>query len=224
MEILSRVPLFAALSEQELELLAKRTVRQQFSAGQLIFDEGETCQGLFVIESGAVKIFKTSASGREQVLAFEKPGGTVAELPVFDDGPYPASALASEDSLLLFISKSDFRSICLERPEVALKVLKAVGKRLRRLVYLIEELSFTTVRHRLAALLLRRAKAGEQTPEGMRFTLPPNHEIGSEIGTVRELVSRNLSRLQADGIISMDGKEVVVVDLARLEGEVEVEG
>lgn len=220
--VLNKVSLFADLSEAELRALAARTSRRAAAGGERIFDEGEPCEGLFVVESGAVKIFKTSASGREQVLAVEGPGGIVAELPVFDGGPYPASGSAVHDTELLFVSKRDFRSLCLEHPEVSLKVLKSVGRRLRGLVGLIEELSFTTVRHRLAALLVRYAKSeGKPLAQGLEFTIPANHELASQIGTVRELVSRNLSRFQAEGLIRMDGKTVLVLDLAGLEGELE---
>jgi CRP/FNR family transcriptional regulator len=223
-EALNKVSLFADLSENELGALADRTARKSARAGEVIFHEGEPCEGLFVVETGAVKIFKTSASGREQVLTVEGPGGVVAELPVFDGGPYPASASAVRDSQLLFVSKRDFRSLCLENPEVSLKVLKSVGRRLRGLVGLIEELSFTTVRHRLGTLLLRFAEnEGKPTAGGIEFTLPPNHELASQIGTVRELVSRNLSRYQAEGIIRMDGKTVVLFDPQGLAADLESE-
>lgn len=222
--VLSKVALFSDLTPDEVGSLARRTARHHVPAGQLIFDEGDPCEGLFVVESGAVKIFKTSPSGREQVLAIEGPFGIVAELPVFDGGPYPASASAAHECSLLFLSKTDFRALCLEKPEVALKVLRAVGKRLRQLVGLVEELSFTTVRHRLASYLVRLASTeGQKTPAGVAFTLPVNQELASHIGTVRELVSRNLSRLQADGVIKLEGKQLVVLDMEALEMETEAE-
>ena len=111
--------------------------------------------------------------------------------------------------------------MCLEHPEVALKVLQVVGARLRRLVGIIEELSFTTVRHRLISWLLRQARAeGRQTGQGLVFSLTSNHqELASQIGTVRELVSRNIARLQAQGLIKIDGREITVLDQAGLEAE-----
>jgi CRP/FNR family transcriptional regulator len=214
--------LFQSLSDDELTAIGRLMAKCELPAGQVLFNEGDACEGLYVVERGAVKIFKTSATGREQVLTIEHPGGVVAELPVFDDGPYPASCQAVESSLLLFLSKSDFRAICRESPELALKVLEAVGRRLRRLVGLIEELSFTTVRQRLAASLLRRADAeGARSDRGTCLTLPANHEIGAEIGTVRELVSRNLSRFQSEGLIRMDGKEICILDLEGLRAEID---
>ncbi len=220
---LRRAPLFADLTEKELSFLADRAVLRRLEVGALIFSEDEPCEGLYVVESGAIKIFKTSASGREQVLTVEGPGGSVAELPVFDGGNYPASASALSEASILFVSKKDFQALCLQHPEVALKVLKVVGSRLRKLVGVIEELSFTTVRHRLAALLLRLAKRrGKQTARGVEFILQSsNQELAAHIGTVRELVSRNLSRLQAEGIVKLDGKTVVIPDLEVLRAEVE---
>lgn len=206
-----------------MAFIAQRAVPRRYAAGEAIFTEGDACQGLYVIESGRVKIFKISAGGREQVLAIDGPGASIAELPVFDNGNYPASATAMSEARLVFVSKQDFRALCLEHPQVALKVLRVVGARLRRLVGIIEELSFTTVRHRMAALLLNLAKrSGTKTARGVEFTLPATHQdVAGMIGTVRELVSRNLSRLQAEEIISVEGRVVVVPDLSRLEAELE---
>jgi CRP/FNR family transcriptional regulator len=215
--VLSGVALFADLSEAELQALAHRTVRHHARGGDVIFHEGDPCEVFYVVESGEVKIFKTAASGREQVLTIDGAGGSIAEIPVFDGGPYPASAVATMETTLLFVSKREFRTLILEHPEVGLKVLKNAGSRLRRLVALIEELSFTTVRNRLILLLTRLARtAGEHTARGTEIALPPNQEIASQIGTVRELVSRNLGRLQAEGLIRLDGKKVVIGDIEAL--------
>jgi CRP-like cAMP-binding protein len=223
--ILKNVPIFSSLSEQEFAFLTARVVQRRFSAGELIFDEGGPCTGLYVVESGHVRIFKSSTGGREQVLSIDGPGGSIAELPVFDDGAYPASAQAVTDCSLLFVSKKDFQALCMQHPQVALKVLRVVGARLRRLVGIIEELSFTTVRHRLAALLVRLAKSdGARKGNSVTVTLPANNnELAAQIGTVRELVSRNLSRLQSEGLIQMDGRVVVIPNLSRLEAELEPE-
>jgi CRP/FNR family transcriptional regulator len=130
---------------------------------------------------------------------------------------------AVDEATLLFVSKQDFQSLCLAHPQVALKVLRVVGARLRRLVGIIEELSFTTVRHRLAAYLVRLAKAsGKRASGGLEITLPANNqELASQIGTVRELISRNLSRFQAEGMLKIDGRTVTIADLKALESELE---
>lgn len=223
MESLRKVPLFADLTERELELLAARAYPRGYQPGEIIFSEGDPCEGLYVVAAGSVKIFNTSASGREQVLHIERAGHSLAELPVFDGGPYPASTAAIDRCTLLFISKKEFRALCLERPEVSLKVLKSVSARLRTLVAMIEELSFTTVRQRLISWLLQEARnTGQATPQGTEFTLRINNqELAFQIGTVRELVSRNLSHLQAEGILKTRGRTVIIRDLSALEAEIQ---
>ncbi len=215
---LQRAGLFSNLTPSELQLLAARTVRKLFSAGELLFSEGEPCTGLHIVVRGKVRIFKTSMNGREQVLAVEGPGSSVAELPVFDGGPYPASVIALEDSEIAFISRRDFHAYCIEHPDVALKVLAVVGARLRRLVGIIEELSFTTIRQRLVATLVKLAQTqGQKTAQGIEFRLPDSHqEIANQLGTVRELISRNLMRLQAEGLIEVEARHIVVKDMAGL--------
>ena len=223
--ILQKVPLFADLTETELKYISERAVPRQFSPGELIFSEGDPCAGLFVVESGKVRIFKSSPAGREQVLAIEAPPSSIAELPVFDGGKYPASAAAVGNASLLFISRQDFHSLCLVHPQVALKVLRVVGRRLRMLVGIIEELSFTTVRARLISLLLRLARQqGRSLEQGIELTLPAsNQELAAQIGTVRELVSRNMSRLQAEGLIHLDARTVTIRDVEALKSQLEGE-
>lgn len=220
-ETLRRTSLFSDLNDQELARLAEFAVSRRFDANEMIFAEGDICVGLYVIESGAVKIFKTSLKGREQVLSIEKSGASIAELPVFDGGDYPASAAALQLSTLLFVRKKDFHAVCMEHPEVALKVLKVVGRRLRQLVGIIENLSFGTVRYRLAAYLAHRAaQVGKPTSRGIEITPGiTNQQLAAQLGTVRELVSRNLNRLQAEGLIELDGKTIVIPDLGTAHGD-----
>jgi CRP/FNR family transcriptional regulator len=222
-QLLSKIPVFSDLAPTEVDFLDRHAVPRTYAAGQLIFSEGDPCSGLFMVASGYVRIFKTSPGGREQVLSIDGPGTSIAELPVFDGGAYPASALAVDEATLLFVSKEAFRELCLTHPQVALKVLRVVGLRLRRLVEIIEELSFTTVRHRLAAFLLRIANQdGIKAGRKIVVTLPDNNqEIAAQIGTVRELVSRNLSRLQAEGVIEIDGRNLTILNPSALQAEVE---
>jgi CRP/FNR family cyclic AMP-dependent transcriptional regulator len=216
--ILAKVAIFSGLSEEELGFLSQRIVPRRFSPGEIVFSEGEGCSGLYVVASGHVRIYKSSAAGREQVLTIDGPGSSIAEVPVFDGGNYPASCAAIGEATLLFISKQDFQTLCLAHPQISLKVLRVVGARLRRLVGVIEELSFTTVRQRLIALIVRLAeKTGTPSKDGLRIELTKSHQdLAAELGTVRELVSRNLSRLQAEGFLEVEGRKIVVKDLAGL--------
>lgn len=205
-------------------MLAKCTVRKLFSAGELLFSEGEPCMGLNIVSRGKVRIFKISVNGREQVLAIEHPGDTVTEIPVFDGGSYPVSAVAIEDTEIAFISRHQFQVFCLEHPEVSLRMLVVVGRRLRRLVGTIEELSFTTIRQRLISTLVRLAQSeGKQTERGLEFQLPSNHqELANQLGTVRELISRNLRRLQAEGLLEVESRRIVIKDMKALAGILDI--
>ena len=219
--VLRTTPLFANLSQKEMHALVARVSKRHFQRGELLFGEGDPCAGLFLVASGKVRIFKLSPAGREQVLAVEGPGSSFAEVPVFDGGNYPAAASALEDTEVLFISRKDFQGFCREHPDVALKVIAVVGSRLRRLVGIIEDLSFTTVRHRLIALISRLAESGGiRSKEGVHLELTMSHQdLAAELGTVRELISRNLSRLQAEGFLEVSGRKIIVKDLPGLKRE-----
>ena len=223
--VLEKTALLSSLSQPELHMLAARTVRKLFSTGELLFSEGEPCNGLHIIFRGRVRIFKTSVNGREQVLAVNVPGESIAEIPVFDGGPYPASAVAIEDVEIAFISRRDFQAFCREHPEVGLKMLVVVGTRLRNLVGIIEELSFTTIRQRLISTLLKLAQSeGKKTGRGIEFQLPASHqELANQLGTVRELISRNLMRLQAEGLLDVDARRIVVKDTKGLSALLDAE-
>ncbi len=220
-KILHKTPLFADLTDEETAALVTRVSCKKFDRGELLFSEGDKCEGLHLVARGKIRIFKMSPAGREQILAVEGPGSSFAELPVFDGGTYPASASALEDTEVLFVSRKDFQNFCREHPEVALKVIAVVGSRLRRLVGIIEELSFTTVRQRVIALIVRLAQAsGKTSDEGVRVELTKSHQdLASELGTVRELISRNLGRLQAEGYLDVVGRSIIVKDLAGLKRE-----
>ena len=155
------------------------------------------------------------------MLAIESAPSSVAELPLFDGGPYPASVRAVGPVLALFINKNDFQRVCRQYPDVALKVLAVVGGRLRHLVALVESMTFGSVTQRLARLLLEASK-GSATET---FDLSVTHqELASRLGTVREVVSRNLARFRAQGLIRMHGHQVQIVNRAELEHEAESQG
>ncbi len=217
---MSQIPLFASLSEGELDALAERAVERRFSPQEMLFWEGEPCAGIFLILEGSVKIFKTSPGGREMMLALETAPSTVAELPLFDGGPYPASTRAVEPVVALFINKADFQQVCRHYPDVALKVLAVVGRRLRHLVGVVESMTFGSVTQRLARMLLDAAgHAGSDA-----FDLPLTHqELASRLGTVREVVSRNLARFRAEGLIRIEGHQLRIQDRAGLEREAEAQ-
>ena len=214
--MISHIPLFAGLGENEVAALAQRTVERRFASGEMLFWEGEPCGGIFLIAEGSVKIFKTSSGGRELMLSLETAPCTVAELPLFDGGPYPASVRGVDPVVALFINKTDFHQVCRQYPDVGLKILAVVGRRLRHLVGLVETMTFGSVTQRLARLLLDASRqAGSDA-----FDLPHTHqELASRLGTVREVVSRNLARFRAEGLVRIEGHQLQILDRAGLERE-----
>jgi CRP/FNR family cyclic AMP-dependent transcriptional regulator len=221
-ETLRRVPFFAVLPTDELKALASHCIVRRVQKDEMLVGEGDLCEGLFVVQSGAIKLFKMAENGREQILVIERAGSTVGELPIFDGGNFPASAVAVEDSALLFLPKREFLELCRRNSEVAFAVIRSLAWRFRYLTSLVEELSLKEVSHRLARFLRDRAlKSGVRTRRGIEFPLDEtNQEIGAEIGTVRDLVSRNLRRFVDRGILRLERRKVVVLDMAELEAQI----
>ncbi len=221
-ETLRRVPFFAVLPVAELKDIASHCAVRRVQKDEMLVAEGSPCEGLFIVQSGTIKLFKMAENGREQVLVNERAGSTVGELSVFDGGNFPASAVAAEDSTLLFLPKREFLDLCHRNSEVAFAVIRSLAWRFRYLTSLVEELSLKEVSHRLARFLRDRAlKMGVRTRRGIEFPLEEtNQEIGAEIGTVRDLVSRNLRRFVDRGIIRLERRKVIVLDIAELELQV----
>ena len=219
--VLKKIPYFADLTKQEMRALATRVSKKHLQRGELLFGEGDSCMGLFMVVTGEIRLFNLSPSGREQVLAVRGPGRSFGDPVVFDGGNHSASAAALEDTEVLFISRTDFQNFCREHPDVMFKVIAEVGSRLRHLVEIIQDLSFTTVRQRLIAMVLRLAQtSGTASTEEVHVELTETHEeLAAELGTVRELVSRNLRQLQVEGFLEVNGRTIIVKDLAALKRE-----
>jgi CRP/FNR family transcriptional regulator len=219
-ETFDRTSLFSALEPEERQQIAALGVEKRYEAGEALFHEGLPCEGLFVLASGRVKIVKTSPSGRQIMLVTETAPASVAEVPLFDDGVNPATVVALEDTVAYLLRKEDFRRFCREHPEVPLKVLAVMGRRLRQLVSLIEAVTFGSVRQRLAKLLLESA---EPQRDGTKLVALTHEELSLRLGTVREVVSRNLSRFQSEGMVRLVKRQIEIADARLLREEAETE-
>jgi CRP/FNR family transcriptional regulator len=215
-ETFDKTPLFTVLTPEERQEIGALAVEKTFEAGQTLFHEGEICEGLYVLGSGTVKISKTSPSGREIMLMLDSAPASVAEVPLFDGGGYPATVTALSEIVAYLVRKEDFRRFCGLHPEVPLKVLAVAGLRLRQLVGLIEAVTFGSVRQRLARILLETAVGDEAIPL-------THEELALRLGTVREVVSRNLARFQAEGMLRIVKRQIVIADAGALRAEAETE-
>lgn len=217
--LLRALPIFSELSAPDLGHLATRCVTRTVGAGHLLFATDEVCRGLHVVESGRVRVYRLSPDGREQVLQIEGPGRSVGELPLFDGGTHPASAITLEATRLVFLPREDFDELCRTQPTVAHAVIQSLGRQLRHLVDVTETLAFRDVAARLAMLLSGYAdRIGVATMEGMVLTLHRTQaELSLEIGAARESVSRAYRQLRDRGMIEMlSDHRLRIPDLERL--------
>lgn len=217
--LLRQLAIFSELDEAVIRQLADRCVARDFATGRVLFTSGDACRGLYVIETGRVRIYRTSPDGKEQVLHIEGPGRPVAELPLFDGGVYPASAVTAEPSRLIFLARDDFESMYRTHPDVAQAIIRGLGKRLRHLVHVTETLAFHDVAARLAMLIVGYAeRAGTTTAAGIELKLDrTQEELSLEIGTARESVSRAMRQLKRSGLIeSLSRNRMRIPDVAKL--------
>lgn len=211
-ELIRAFPLFKGWKGDEYNQLLSKSFFRKYDKGIDLFIEGESAHGLFLIRSGVVKIYKIGETGREQIIHLCYPGDSVAELPLFDDGPYPSSAAALEDTELLYIPRQSVMDILDSRPELYKQIVRVLATRMRKLVELVEDLSLRQVKQRLARLILKESN-GKNTFI-MTFT---NDEIAARLGSVRDVISRTFSALQNDDLISLSGRHITILNRARLE-------
>jgi CRP-like cAMP-binding protein len=209
---LQRTILFGELEAQDREALASRAIEHELHRGETLFLAGEPAAGLYVVVAGAIRAYRVSADGREQVIHVERAGATLAEVPVFDGGLYPSSTAAEEDSVLLLIRREDVLRLCLERPPISLAALRLLASRMRNCAALVERLSLRDVDRRVAQLLLEEGSDyGRRSGDVLEFQLALTHQqIAARVGSVREVVSRAMTRLQQYGLIRLHGRMVIV--------------
>jgi CRP-like cAMP-binding protein len=215
---LQRTVLFGCLPQEALADIDQRTTELHLHRGEMLFLSGEQAKGLFVIVSGKVRVFQHSEAGREQVMHVDTAGSVIAEVPVFDDGPYPASAVCETDVEVLFIEKKDMHEFCAKYPPLAMRALRLMAQRVRRHAQLVESLSFHEVGQRLALFLLAEAQR-TSTPLAEPMTFPlalSHHQIANRIGSVRDVVARAFARLKHDGLIAATGRTLTIPDARAL--------
>jgi len=215
---LRRTELFRDLEPPLLQTLADKAVERRLARDEILFVIGDDAKGLYVVVSGSVRAYRTGNDGREQIIHIERAGSTIGELPVFDGQPYPSTVAADEDSVLLFLDKDAVRRLFLTHPDIAMVALRVLSRRLRKCAALVETISLRAVGQRLAQWLLNEvASRGEKSGRGSEVELTLSREqMASRIGSVREVVSRAISRLEQDGLIRVEEHRIRIPDLQRL--------
>ena len=211
-EFLKSIPYFSGISDNELDSIRKSLFEKNTDRGEIILLEGEPSRELYFVVSGAVKLLKTSAEGKEQILNIIRPGESFGDVPIFDGGLNPASAQAMSPVSLYGIRKSSLESVLREHPGVALNVIGVLARQVRHFMSLVEDLSFKHVIDRVAKILLEYA--GDGTGSRPRLT---QQEMAAMAGTAREMIGRSLKALEEDGVIRFDRHRIVITNNQALE-------
>lgn len=212
-DALRRVTLLKGLPDPVLAAVRASGHVRHLRSGEILFMEHERCLGFVVVLRGAVRVYSLDRRGREMTLDRQAPGESVLELPLFDGGNYPASAEAATDDTAVFIvPRQAFQQLMAQYPALASHAARNLAIRMRRLLKMLEAQALHTVQMRLAAYLLRIA--AERTVFALEET---NEQIGSRIGTVREVVSRTLRSLKDQGAIDLTGRTISIRDAALLQ-------
>jgi CRP/FNR family cyclic AMP-dependent transcriptional regulator len=217
-DLLARVPLFAALDDESAAHLGATMTRRTLARGHVVFSEGDAGDRLFVVLDGKVKISRAAADGRENLLAVLGTAEMFGELSLFDPGPRTASVTTITESTLASLDHDDLRPLLIERPAVAVQLLKALAQRLRRTNEAMADLVFTDVPGRVAkALLDLSAKFGVVEGNGTRVRHDlTQEELAQLVGASREAVNKALSEFAHRGWLRIDGRSVLILDADRL--------
>ncbi len=201
------------LDDEILGFLAENTRLLAYDADEYIVYEGQPCSGLAIIESGRVKIFKGSSSGREMVFNVMEAGESFNEVPVFDQGMNPVNVSAVVSTRIWMIDAEALRKVIAEHPKTCQQIIINLSQNLRMLVGKVAELSFYNVTARLARLL-RGLPEDQLTGDGeSRLT---QDDLAARIGTVREVAARSLKELEQVGAIAIERGRITILDRKKL--------
>lgn len=211
---LARTAHFRLLPPAERRRLLGHCTERALTAGGVLFAEGEPCRGLYILVEGRVELRQLSPRGREQVLHTEGPGATLGEAPLFDHGGYVASAVAAVPTRALFVPRAEVIALLRRHPAIAVSLLETMARRVRRFADMAGSLAFRPVHERLAHYIATAAgESGRPVAAGLTVDLALTQEqLAARLGTVRELVARAFSQLEARGVITRKRARIVIQD------------
>ena len=195
---------FDDLPEALLKEIAAHMNLREYQRGDVLFWEGDPCDGLYIIKQGSAKIFRLSPQGRQYIVRILQEKDTFSEVPAFDGAPNPVNVEALENCLVWVIDDKILRGLVSTHPQFAQKVLVNFGRMLRGMVHKVSEMAFYQVTHRLARLIaeMSEEKSVPQTQE----------QLAARLGTVREVVARSLKELERSGAIKIEDRRIEIVD------------
>jgi len=207
--------LFSGLTEKDLTVIRNAGRQRSLEAETFLFMEGDRADQFFVVMTGKVKIFKTAADGKEQILLLAGPGESIGEAALFAERRFPASAQAVVETDVLSFSRDDFLELIRKHPILALNMIAGLSVRLHHLTRLVQQLSLEDVSTRLAGYLLDQLSAADPVTQAVH--LPEKKmTLASLLGTIPETLSRAFARLTRLGIIAVEGDTVIIRDRRKL--------
>jgi len=218
-DVLRQSPLFSGVDEDSAAVLEDSMAASTLSRGDVLFNEGDTGNQLYVVIDGKIKLGRTSADGRENLLAILGPGQMFGELSFFDPGPRSATATAVTDVELKSLGHDSLIPVISTHPDVALALLHQLAGRLRRTNEVVGDLVFSDVPGRVAKALIDLAgRFGRQADDGVHV----NHDLTQEelaqlVGASRETVNKALADFASRGWMRLEPRSVVILDLERLQ-------
>ncbi len=215
-KFLKTINYFKGLSDAELTLIRPFLSEKKYGRGDIIIYEGDAAKAVYFILAGAVKLFKTSVEGKDQILYIARPGDSFNDVAVFDSGNNPASAQAMGEVTVFELVKSELTRLLNDNPHIASNTIRVLAEQIRQLVTLVEDLSFRNVLGRVAKILLQYAH--EEAGAGPKLT---QQEMAAMAGSAREVVGRSLKALEENGMIKLNRQKVLITDLNALREMVE---
>lgn len=218
-ELLKSTPLYRRVPADDLRRLAAATVVKRYAKGETIFSEGDAAEAFLTIAEGRVKIFKMTPAGKDIILEIFGAGDPLGALAVYEDRPYPASAVALEDTVCLLIRKQDFYGLLEAHPSLVRSLLLGMTRRLVELTNRLAELTGGRVEPRIARLFLKLTdQMGRPAAEGILIPLPlSRQELADLTGTTIETCIRIMSRWGKEGIVRTDKEGFTLLDRSTLE-------
>lgn len=211
--------IFHALPTSEVESFSRAKVIRHYKRGQALYVESSRPEGLYCICEGQVKQVRSGPDGREQILRISRRGEVLGFCGLFAEESYTTSAFALDDSLVCFIRGSVFFPLVKNKPDLAVEVIKRLSREALVLEGRTAEMALKPADQRLAALLLRLEEFSVprrvQGPTRLGVSLS-RKEMAESIGTTAETLIRILGRLEADGLVRLSGKDIVILDVAGL--------
>ena len=222
LNIISSIPLFNGLPEEQIVAIKKIALEKKINKGEIIFTEGDEGNGFFVVDDGRVKVFKVSTEGKEQILHIFGPGQPFGEVPVFAGQKFPANAQAIDKTRVLFFPRTSIVNLISANPSLALNMLAVMSKKLRQFAVQIENLSLKEMPARLASYLI--FLANEQNKDDLVTLKISKGQLASTLGTIPETLSRAFAKLSGQNLINVDGKKITLLDRRGLEDMAGYEG